>query len=65
MYSANKEMASTDESYLPTDWSEDRPREAPRAMAQEGMQWEIVLEDVIEILAELPSTDYGREWRVK
>ena len=39
------------------------PRMAPRAMAQEGMFWELVPEDVIEILAELNSADSGREWR--
>ena len=34
-------------------------------MAQEGMFWEIVPEDVIEMVAELTSADNGREWRVK
>ena len=32
-------------------------------MAQEGMFWELVPEDVMEILAELNSADLGREWR--
>ena len=39
------------------------PRVAPRALAQEDMFWEIVPEDVVEILAELTSADFGREWR--
>ena len=30
-------------------------------MAQEGMFWELVLEDVIEILAEFNIDDFGRE----
>ena len=39
------------------------PREAPRAMDQEGVFWEFVLEDVIEMPAGLTSADCGREWR--
>ena len=36
---------------------------APRAMAQEGMFWELVPENVIEIRAERIGTDHVREWR--
>ena len=32
-------------------------------MAQEGMFWELVPEDAIEISAEPKSTDFVREWR--
>ena len=39
-------LERTGETGLRTD-----PREAPRAMAQEGMFWEIVSENVLEALA--------------
>ena len=39
------------------------PRVAPRAMAQKGFFGDIVPEDVIEMLAELNSADFGRAWR--
>ena len=41
------------------------PREAPRAMAQDGMFWEFVPEDVIGVPAELTCAGYECEWRVK
>ena len=31
-------------------------------MAQEGLFWELVPEDAIEIPAEHSSADFGREW---
>ena len=34
-------------------------------MAQEGMFWKLVLEDVIETLAEFTNADFGLMWRVK
>ena len=39
------------------------PRVAPRAMTQEGMFWEFVPENVIEIPVERKRTDFLREWR--
>ena len=40
-------------------------REAPRAIAQEGMFWEFVPEDVIGMPVELTNADNGFTWRVK
>ena len=41
------------------------PREAPKAVAQESMFWEIVPVDVFEVPGELIGAGYECEWRVK
>ena len=41
------------------------PREAPRAVAQESMFWEIVSENVLEAPDKTVSAEYEREWRKK
>ena len=56
-------MLKTWSAPAPGMWSEDRPQDGAKGDGSRRYVWELVPEDVIEILAELNSADSGREWR--